>query len=142
MTSNAYLATDGEKLMKVGKANDISRREKQIALPITCTVACLDEDAAFRVESKLRAFVVKCGGIRHEATKDWFSFDPQIYKMLCEFATTIDGFEPIPPKPIKEETQADIDAEILKLRKRYIKLLEDELQAELDKVLAEKAELQ
>lgn len=32
MTSNAYLATDGEKLMKVGKANNPKRREKQIDL--------------------------------------------------------------------------------------------------------------
>ena len=138
MTSNAYIASDGEKLMKVGKANDPQRREKQIALPITCTVACLDEAAAFRVEHKLRDFVIKRGGIRHVATKDWFAFDPQIYEMLCEFVATQDGFAPI---PVKVETEADIDAEIAALRKRYFKLLEDELQRELNKALAEKAEL-
>jgi len=138
-TSNAYIATNGEKFMKVGKANDLQRREKQIALPIKITVACLDEDAAYRVESELRKFVIKNGGIRHAATKDWFTFDPQIYNMLCEFAATQDGFTPV---PIKVETEADIDAEIAKLRKRYFKLLEDELRQELNKVLAEKAELQ
>jgi len=137
-TSNAYIATDGEKFLKVGKANDVKRREKQIALPMTVTIICLDEDAAFRVESKLRDFVIKRGGIRHAATIDWFAFDPQIYKMLCEFATTIDGFEPV---PVKVETEADIDAEIAKLRKRYFKLLEDELQQQLDEVRAEKAQL-
>lgn len=136
-TSNAYIATDGEKFMKVGKANDIGRREKQIALPMKVTIICLDEDAAFRVESKLRDFVIKRGGIRHAATIDWFSFDPQIYKMLCEFAATIDGFEPV---PVKVETEADIDREIAALRRRYVKLLEDELQQQLDEVRAEKAQ--
>lgn len=138
-TSNAYIATDGQKLMKVGKANDIKRREKQIALPMTVTVICLDEDAAFRIESKLRDFVIKRGGIRHAATIDWFAFDPQIYKMLCEFAATIDGFEPL---PVKVETETDIEAEIAKLRKRYFKLLEDELQQQLDEVRAEKVQLE
>lgn len=136
--SNAYIASDGEKLMKVGKENDIKRREKQIALPMTVTIICLDEDAAYRVESKLRNFVIKRGGIRHAATIDWFSFDPQIYKMLCEFAATIDGFEPV---PVKVETEADIEREIAALRRRYVKLLEDELQQQLDEVRAEKAQL-
>jgi len=138
MTSNAYVATDGEKLMKVGKANDILRRELQIALPITCSVACLDEGAAYRVESKLRDFVVECGGIRQTAIIDWFAFDPQIYKMLCEFAGGIDGFEPI---PVKVETEADINAEIAMLRKRYFKLLENELREELNRLRAEKTKL-
>jgi hypothetical protein len=31
MTSNAYIATDGQTVMKVGKTNDVKRREKQIA---------------------------------------------------------------------------------------------------------------
>jgi hypothetical protein len=37
MTSNAYIATDGETVMKVGKANDVKRRERQIAIPIKYT---------------------------------------------------------------------------------------------------------
>jgi hypothetical protein len=138
MTSNAYIASDGEKLMKVGKANDLQKREKQIALPITFTVACLNKDAAFRVEHELRDFVIERGGIRHAATKDWFAFDPQIYKMLCEFAAEQDGFKAV---PVKEETQADIDAEIAALRRRYIRLLETEMQRKLDAVLAEIAQL-
>jgi hypothetical protein len=138
-TSNAYIATDGESFMKVGKTNDLEKRERQIALPIKVTVACLDEAAAYRVESQLRKFIMKNGGIRHEATKDWFSFDPQIYKMLCEFAATQDGFAPAPDKV---ETEDDIEAEIFALRKRYFKLLKDELQQELNHVLAEKAALQ
>jgi hypothetical protein len=35
MTSNAYIATAGENVMKVGKANDVKRREKQVAIPIS-----------------------------------------------------------------------------------------------------------
>src|SRR5690606_273431 len=118
-TSNAYVATHGENLMKVGKANDPKRREKQIDLPITLTVACLDEAAAFRVEDKLRQFIIERGGIRHASTIDWFAFDPQIYKMLCEFAANLDGFVPL--------SEADAqEAEIALLRRRYFQLLTEE----------------
>src|SRR5574337_2075862 len=95
MTSNAYIATDGEMVMKVGKANDVKRREKQIAVPIKYTIACLDEAAAYRVENQLRDFVIKRGGIRHQGTIDWFKFDAQIYGMLCEFAANMDTQAPI-----------------------------------------------
>ena len=43
MPSNAYIASDGEKLMKVGKSNNPKRREKQIDLTITLTIGCLDD---------------------------------------------------------------------------------------------------
>ena len=59
MPSNAYIASDREKLMKVGKANDTKRREKQINLPINVTLACLDEATAYRVEDQLRQFIVE-----------------------------------------------------------------------------------
>ncbi|MEO8607159.1 MAG: hypothetical protein ABI690_04725 [Chloroflexota bacterium] len=75
MTSNAYIASDGEKLMKVGKSNNPKRREKQIDLTITLTVACLDEVSAYRIESQLRQFIVEQGGIKHTSTVDWFIFD-------------------------------------------------------------------
>jgi DNA anti-recombination protein RmuC len=121
MTSNAYIASDGETLMKVGKANDTQRREKQIALPMTVTVACLDESAAHRVESQLRQFVIEQGGIRHQSTIDWFKFDEQIYAVLCEFAGKLDGFEVI---PVQEK---GLDEEIAELRARYFQLIEEEL---------------
>ena len=108
--------------MKVGKANDPKRRERQIALPMTVTIACLDEAAAHRVESQLRQFVIEQGGIRHQNTIDWFKFDPQTYGMLCEFAGKLDGFEPI---PVQEKS---LDREIAELRARYIQLLNDELE--------------
>lgn len=57
MTSNAYIATDGETVMKVGKANIVKQREKQIAIPMTFRIACLDEAVAFRVESRLRQLI-------------------------------------------------------------------------------------
>lgn len=119
MSSNAYLATDGEKLMKVGKANNPKRREKQIDLTITLTVACLDEMSAYRIEDQLRQFIAERGGIKHASTVDWFAFDPQIYRMVCEFAANLDGYKALS----EEESQ---DAEIDVLRRRYFKLLVDE----------------
>jgi hypothetical protein len=119
MSSNAYLATDGEKLMKVGKANNPKRREKQIDLTITLTVACLDEVSAYRIEDQLRHFIAERGGIKHASTVDWFAFDPQIYRMVCEFAANLDGYKALS----EEESQ---DAEIDVLRRRYFKLLVDE----------------
>src|SRR5215216_4992706 len=118
MTSNVYIASDGEKLMKVGKANNPKRREKQIDLTITLTVACLDEVSAYRIESQLRQFIAERGGIKHASTVDWFVFDPQIYRMVCEFAANLDDFTALS----EEESQ---DAEIDVLRRRYFKLLVD-----------------
>lgn len=119
MSSNAYVATDGEKLMKVGKTNNPKRREKQIDLTITLTVACLDEVSAYQIEDQLRQFIAERGGIKHASTVDWFAFDPQIYRMVCEFAANLDGFAPLS----EEESQ---EAEIEVLRRRYFKLLVDE----------------
>ena len=119
MSSNAYIASDREKPMKVGKANDTKRREKQINLPINVTLACLDEATAFQVEDQLRQFIVERGGIKHASTLDWFAYDPQIYTMLCEFAGTLDGFEPI---HIEDEGELEIRA----IRKRYFQLIEAE----------------
>lgn len=121
MTSNAYVATDGETVMKVGKANDVKRRERQIAIPIKYTIACLDEAAAFRVESQLRDFVIKKGGIQFQGTIDWFKFDLQIYTMLCEFASSVDA-EAIPER--------DLDEEIEELVTYYYLMIIDELKAE------------
>ena len=127
MTSNAYIASDGANVMKVGKANDVRRRERQIAIPMTMTIACLDEAAAFRVESQLRNFVIEQGGIQHQGTIDWFRFDPQIYAMLCEFAAQVDA-TPVAQQP---EPEMSFDAEIHMLVARYRKLLIDEHQTEL-----------
>jgi hypothetical protein len=136
MTSNAYIATDGEKLMKVGKANNPKRREKQINLPINITLACLDEATAFRVEDQLRQFIVERGGIKHASTLDWFAYDPQIYTMLCEFAGTIDGFEPIHI----EEDEGEL--EIRAIRKRYFQLIEEERLEEAKSLKADKDSLE
>ena len=80
MTSNAYIASDGEKLMKVGKSNNPKRREKQIDLTITLTIDCLDEVSAYKIESQLRQFIAERGGIKHASTVEWFIFDPQSKK--------------------------------------------------------------
>jgi hypothetical protein len=79
----------------------------------------LDEVSAYRIEDQLRQFIAERGGIKHASTVDWFAFDPQIYRMVCEFAVNLDGFTALS----EEESQ---DAEIEVLRRRYFKLLVDE----------------
>jgi hypothetical protein len=132
MTSNAYIATDSETLMKVGKSNDVKRRERELAIPITFTIACFDESTAFRVESELRDFVLQRGGIRHQATIDWFKFDAQIYRMLYEFATNMGG---------QGVVERELDEEIEELVTRYYQLLFHELTIENQRLHEELREL-
>lgn len=126
MSSNAYIASDGMNRMKVGKTNDPKRREKQIALPITMTIQCLDEAAALRVETQMREFVIQRGGIRHQQAIDWFIIDPQIYEMLCQFASGLIG-QGANLKSVVE-TEANIDREIAALQRRYYELLLAEIE--------------
>ena len=133
MNGNAYIASDGASRMKVGKTNDPKRREKQIALPITMTIQCLDEAAAFRVETQLREFVIQRGGIRHQQAIDWFIFNPQIYEMLCQFASGLIG-QGANLKSVVE-TEANIDREIAALQRRYYELL----LAEIERIRKEQA---
>jgi hypothetical protein len=148
MPSNAYIATDGETVLKVGKSNDVKRREKQIAVPIKCTIACLDETAAYRVETQLRDFVIKRGGLQHQGTIDWFKFDQQIYAMLLEFATGLNGQilvegggsplqgTSVPKSTLDLPTNEDnLDAEIEVLRTRYYALITAEAAKERDEAL-------
>jgi hypothetical protein len=125
MGSNAYIATDGETVMKVGKANNPKRREREIALSLTVIIACLDESAARRVEDQLRQFVIEQGGIRHQSTIDWFKFDQKIYAVLCEFAGKLDGSE-------ANIIEDDLDTEIMKLRERYYQILFKEEQYKVE----------
>lgn len=140
MKSNVYLAfgqIGGIPVMKVGKTNDPKRREKQIALPITMTIQCLDEAAAFRVETQLREFVIQRGGIRYQKTIDWFAFDTQIYDMLCQFAAGLIGQGAGLINMV--EAKDDIDLEIATLRKRYYELLLAEME-QLHQQLSEQYE--
>jgi hypothetical protein len=125
VTSNAYIATDGETVMKVGKSNDVKRRERQIAIPMTLTLACVDEAAALRVESNLRDFVIEQGGIRHFGTIDYFRYDPQIYVMLCEFAKSADASS-------VHQHEISLDDEIERLVLRYYQLLLSDRDAKIE----------
>lgn len=140
MTSNAYIATDGETVMKVGKSNDVKRREREIAIPMTLTLACIDEAAAFRVESQLRVFVVKNGGIRHQQTIDWFKFDPQIYAMLCEFAAGFNNKSTVGLNN-KPNAEVDVDTEIAEYIMRYHQFLVEEVAKQKDDIHRKNEEL-
>jgi hypothetical protein len=121
MASNAYIARgnrDGTPVMKVGKANDIHRRQKQIGVSIDLTIGCLDEAAAFRVESQLRDFVVAQGGIQYYSTIDWFQFDQRVYDLLSEFTHQLNG-EP-------NNNPITMEYEIAQLLNRYHELIANE----------------
>jgi hypothetical protein len=139
MASNAYIARGnrgGNRVMKVGKANNVRLLEKQIAATIEFTIACLDEAAAFRVESKLRDFVVGQGGIRYLSTLDWFEFDQRLYEMLSEFASNLNALPLFDPE----------EHEISLLLDKYHQLVADErelaaIRGERDAALAQAEEL-
>jgi SMC interacting uncharacterized protein involved in chromosome segregation len=133
MTSNAYIATDSETVMKVGKANDVKRRERELSVRITRAITCLDEEAAYRIENQLRVFVIKNGGIRHQQSIDWFKFDPQIYAMLYEFAAALNN---------ESVNEIDLETEIAQYIMSYHKILLDEANAKIEHLSAENAHLQ
>jgi hypothetical protein len=116
MSSNAYIATDGESLLKVGKANNIKKREQQIGLPITIYLGCPDEEVALLIETEFRRIVIEMGGVRHASGVDWFEYDKDIYFMLMAFAQSLDGFKPA-------SIQGLPNPEITRRRKEYIQQL-------------------
>lgn len=89
MTSNVYLALgirDDVPVMKVGKANDVQRRQKEIKLKVSASIECADEAAAFALETKLRQMMRQSGASQYSG-KDWFSLDADIFDdvlMFCE----------------------------------------------------------
>jgi hypothetical protein len=116
MTSNAYIASDGETVMKVGKTNNFWKRMKQIDLPMTAIVSCRDEVTALLIETELRQIAIEMGAIRHPEKIDWFEFDPDIYTMLLAFLESLNGFEPTYYDGIPNN-------EITLLRKEYVQQL-------------------
>lgn len=131
MTSNAYIATDGEKMMKVGKANNIKKREQQIGLPITISMRCPDEEVAILIETELRRIVVEMGGTRHPFRVDWFEYDNNIYLMLVAFAQSLDGFSPA-------SIQGLPNPEITLCRKEYVRQLKSLRNKVIKEYLAER----
>ena len=83
--SYVYLAVgniDLTHVMKIGKANNLDQREKQIGVTITHAVRLRDEATAFRVETQLRE-MMRAGGARQIGeTNDWFEFHQSIFKAI------------------------------------------------------------
>ena len=85
MKSNAYIGQGIQNnihVMKVGKSNDIKRRQRELQITFDGCVVCLNSNSAYKVERQLREFVIQQGGIRYQETLDWFLFDPEIYESL------------------------------------------------------------
>lgn len=131
MSSNAYVASDGKTVMKVGKTNNFWKREKQISLPMTAIIFCPDELTAFLIERELRRIAIEMGGVRHPARVDWFEFDSDIHLMLQAFVESLNGFTP-----------ASIDGpptdEIVLRRKQYVQQLKAMQQKMVREYLAQR----
>jgi len=110
--------------MKVGKTNNLHRRSRQIGISIELSTASLTEAGALRLETELRQFVLAQGGVRYRNTIDWFTFDAQIYALLCEYFIA-------QHMPELSNTLSP-DEEITLYRRRYIQLLTDEYRRERD----------
>lgn len=82
--SYVYLASGHARdirVMKIGKANDVRRRETQIKLKVDRSFDVGDETWAFRVEDYLREIMVlNCA--KPFGGHDWFLFDKAIYHLL------------------------------------------------------------
>ena len=137
MTSNVYIARgerDGVVVMKVGKSDNVHRRQREIGISVEMSISQTDRGSAFDIETQLRDFVIAQGGKRFLGTYDWFYFDPHIYAALCAVVANINQ-------------EATADAEISLLRTRYHQLLEDETEykvalAQRDAALAQVAQLE
>jgi hypothetical protein len=131
VSSNAYIASDGKTVMKVGKTNDFWKRMQQIGLPMTAIVSCSDEMTALLIERELRHIAVEMGGIRHPAKVDWFEFDNDIYLMLLAFAESLSGFTPTYIDGVPNN-------EITMLRKQYVQQLKEMKHQENTEYLAQR----
>ena len=85
MKSSAYIGQgirESTRVMKVGKSNDVKRRQRELPITIERIAVCVSEAAAYQFENDLRRFIIQQGGIRYQKTLDWFEFDERIYKLL------------------------------------------------------------
>lgn len=83
--SFVYLAVgnvDRVHVMKIGKANNLDQREKQIGVTITHACRLKDEQTAFRVETQLRDIMRMGGAKQLSDSLDWFEFNQPIYKAI------------------------------------------------------------
>lgn len=123
MVSNIYLAAgflDDTPVMKVGKANGIEQRQRQIRIAIELFHECEDEAQAFNLERRLRWFMLNEGAIRIEGTIDWFAFDADIYKRARAFLEGSLGFQLIQEYTKHSKVE---DVEIAAFQRRYHKLI-------------------
>jgi len=131
--SNAYIGQgirDGVHLMKIGKSNDVKRRQRELPITIDRIAVCVSESAAYQFEDDLRRFVTQQGGVRYQKTLDWFEFDERIYSLLLKFFNAPDDAD---RKELSEEE------EIRLYRDRYYQLLRDIIQ-KLQQTIREKKE--
>jgi predicted esterase YcpF (UPF0227 family) len=133
MTSNAYIGQgihDNSHLMKIGKSNDVTRRQRELGITIERIEQCIDEVTALKFENDLRQLAIQQGGIRYKRTLDWFEFDASIYSLLLEFFNVPDE---------TDQKELSEDEEIYIYRERYYQLLRD-IVKRLEQAVKEKNE--
>ena len=121
--SNAYVGQgtrDNVHIIKIGKSNDVKRRQRELSITLDRIATCVSEAAAYQFEADLRQFVMQQGGIRYKQTLDWFEFDKRIYDMLVTF------FE---KQRVEKATELSEEEEISLYREKYAVLLQTALEA-------------
>ena len=123
MTSHVYLAIgelDGVRVMKVGKANNVKKRQAQIRISIRSTLECPSAMEAFALEGNLRRLARKLGAKGIPNHIDWFIFDEAIYEELETFV--ISSLFLAPREMYLRHVSLD-DLEIEAIKARYKELV-------------------
>ena len=122
MTSNAYVGQGvcgNAHVMKVGKSNNVTRRERELGITIEHIAQCISETTALELENHLREFVIQEGGVRYKRTLDWFEFDKRIYNILVIFFNQ---------EYIRQSPELNEEDEILLFQEKYYDLLQTSLE--------------
>jgi len=123
MKSNVYLACgtdDWYFLMKVGKANNIKLREKQIYMSIKVSVPTMTVEDAFILETRMRKLAVSLGATRYPRTYDSFFYNESIYRVIEKELGVLSASE-------------NIDDEIAFYQQSYQRILAKDMQKEMTK---------
>lgn len=134
MKSNVYLAfgqIGGVPVMKVGKANDLKRREKQLRIDVEFSLACVSEGDALVFEDRLREHAFSLGASSFRGY-DWFYYDDNVYEalkaILIEFGS--------------DESVLKLEREVAQYQLRYHQMKVESLEAQVEQLQEEKRFLQ
>lgn len=132
-TSNVYLAfglLNDQPVMKIGKANDVLQRQRQIGIGIEMSCACDSEKEAFQLETKLRRLMRSLGAERVATRMDWHVFDATIYERVKEMFTDEFGVQVLKQYKGRDGIE-DFEVDMLRARYRQMPKYEPVVEAKV-----------